>query len=123
MTDRLRLLDQDRIIQKALRLMVFAFLGLRLVYAAMVQLLPDEATYWVWSRHLAASYFDHPPMIAYLIRAGTYLLGHNELGVRFMAVLLSAGSILVMLTIARRLFRDERAVLWVGLLWLTSPLL
>jgi hypothetical protein len=123
MTDRLRDLDQSQIIQKALRLMVFAFLGLRLVYAGMVQLLPDEATYWVWSRHLAASYFDHPPMVAYIIRAGTYLLGHNELGVRFMAVLLSTGSILVMLAIARRLFRDERAVLWVGLLWLTSPLL
>src|SRR5690349_20075557 len=116
MTDRLKHLDQDQIIQKALRLMVFAFLGLRLVYAAMVQLLPDEATYWVWSRHQAASYFDHPPMVAYIIRAGTYLLGNNELGVRFLAVVLSTGTILVMLAIARRLFRDERAVLWVGLL-------
>ena len=55
MTNRLKSLDQDQIIEKALRLFVFAFVGLRLVYAGMVQLLPDEATYWVWSRRLAAS--------------------------------------------------------------------
>jgi 4-amino-4-deoxy-L-arabinose transferase-like glycosyltransferase len=115
--------DHVQAVAKVLRMLVLAFVGLRLVYAGMVQLLPDEATYWVWSRHPAAGYFDHPPMVAYLIRAGTYLLGNNELGVRLSAVLLATGSVLVMLAIARRILRDERAAMWVALIWLSSPLL
>jgi 4-amino-4-deoxy-L-arabinose transferase-like glycosyltransferase len=116
-------LDRTQSVQKLMRTFVLAFTGVASIYAAMVQLLPDEAAYWVWSRHLAASYFDHPPVVAYLIRAGTYMLGHNELGVRFGGVLLTAGTIIIMLGIARRILRSERAAMWVGLIWLSSPLL
>lgn len=31
----------------------------------------DEAYYWTWSRRLDLSYFDHPPMIAWLLRLAT----------------------------------------------------
>src|SRR5262249_32795159 len=34
----------------------------------------DEAYYWMWSRWPAPSSYDHPPMVAYLIRLGTLLL-------------------------------------------------
>jgi 4-amino-4-deoxy-L-arabinose transferase-like glycosyltransferase len=33
----------------------------------------DEAYYWMWSKHLAFGYYDHPPMVALVIRAGTDL--------------------------------------------------
>lgn len=69
-----------------------AVAGLLLLRAAMAAFLPlsaDEAYYWLWSRHLAAGYYDHPPAIAFLIRAGTLLFGDSELGVRFCGVLLS----------------------------------
>jgi hypothetical protein len=46
----------------------------------------DEAYYWMYSKYLAWGYFDHPPMIALMIRIG-YLFFHNELGVRLMVVL------------------------------------
>ncbi|MFH1731174.1 MAG: glycosyltransferase family 39 protein [Planctomycetota bacterium] len=46
----------------------------------------DEAYYWMWSRDLAAGYFDHPPMVAFFIRAGTELLGPTALGVRLASV-------------------------------------
>lgn len=42
----------------------------------------DEAYYWTWSRDLAAGYFDHPPLIAWVIRASTEVLGEGEVGVR-----------------------------------------
>lgn len=57
--------------------------------AAFLPLSADEAYYWLWSRHLAAGYYDHPPAIAFLIRIGTLLFGDNEFGVRFCGVLLS----------------------------------
>jgi 4-amino-4-deoxy-L-arabinose transferase-like glycosyltransferase len=34
---------------------------------------PDEAYYWTWSQHLRLGYFDHPPMIAWLIRLGEWI--------------------------------------------------
>ncbi len=49
----------------------------------------DEAYYWLWSRHLSAGYFDHPPAIAFVIRLGTLGFGDTPLGVRFGAFALS----------------------------------
>ncbi len=66
-----------------------ALIGLRLVMAAVLPLSADEAYYWLWSKHLAAGYYDHPPAIAFVIRFGTLLLGDSELGVRLGGVLLS----------------------------------
>jgi 4-amino-4-deoxy-L-arabinose transferase-like glycosyltransferase len=63
-----------------------------LIRAFMSALLPlsfDEAYYWRWSQNLAAGYFDHPPLIAYVIRAGTIIFGDTEFGVRFISWLLS----------------------------------
>src|SRR5690606_36310814 len=36
-------------------------------------ILPVEAYYWVWSERLQAGYFDHAPLIAWLIRPFTAL--------------------------------------------------
>ena len=108
---------------QSFRTLVALLLGVRLLYAAMVQLVPDEAFYWVWSRHLAWGYFDHPPVIAYLIWLGTHLLGSVEIGVRLAAVLMAIGAMVVTVMLARRVLREERAALWVAAMWLTSPLL
>lgn len=67
--------------------MLLAGAVLRLVFAALIPLFPDEAYYWEWSRHLASGYFDHPPGIPILVRAGTALAGTTSLGVRLGAVL------------------------------------
>jgi len=42
----------------------------------------DEIYYWLWSRHLALGYYDHPPAVAFLIRAGTALFGDTAFGAR-----------------------------------------
>ena len=51
-----------------------------LLQACYTELLDDEAYYWMYSRHLAWGYFDHPPMIAVMIKTG-YFFFRNELGV------------------------------------------
>lgn len=66
------------------------WLLLNLIQAFGTELLDDEAYYWVYSRFPDWGYFDHPPMIAILIKAG-YALFSNELGVRlFMALMNTA---------------------------------
>ena len=62
---------------------------LRLVAAALLPLSADEAYYWIWSQHLAPGYYDHPPVIAFVIRAGTLLFGATSFGVRIGGIVLS----------------------------------
>lgn len=54
----------------------------RLYLTAELQLHPDEAYYWLWSRYLDIGYFDHPPVVAYFIWIST-LFSQSELWVRF----------------------------------------
>src|SRR6266581_607000 len=57
---------------------VFSSVGLRIAYLAYdcpLDLAPDEAHYWDWSRHLDWSYYSKGPLVAYLIRLGCTLAG------------------------------------------------
>lgn len=65
-----------------------AWLLLNLVQSAGTGLLDDEAYYWVYSRFLDWGYFDHPPMVALLIKAG-YAIFPNEFGVRVLFAVMS----------------------------------
>jgi hypothetical protein len=70
-------------------LIVLALVVLRLVAAAFTPITFDEAYYWMWSKHLAGGYYDHPPMVALVIRLGTLIAGDTELGVRLVSILLA----------------------------------
>ncbi|MFM8269862.1 MAG: ArnT family glycosyltransferase [Pseudomonadota bacterium] len=48
----------------------------------------DELYYWTWSQQFSWSYFDHPPITAWVISASTSLLGNTILGIRLPAVLI-----------------------------------
>src|SRR4051812_10795362 len=87
----------------------------RVIFAAMIPVFPDETYYWDWSRQLAPGYFDHPGGIALLIRVGATILSPFGLGVSSLAVRLGAivsGWIAAMATvaIARRLAGTEAAL-------------
>lgn len=85
---------------------------LRLILAAALDLRTDEAYHWTWSREPVLSFLDHPPMVAWLIRAGTTLLGENTLGVRLPGVLAMVAMQLLLADIVRRHTTDHRAVLF-----------
>ncbi|MEO7394112.1 MAG: glycosyltransferase family 39 protein [Chitinophagaceae bacterium] len=70
------------------------WLLLGLIQSGLTELLDDEAYYWVYSRFPEWGYFDHPPMIALLIKMG-YAVFPNELGVRLLPLLLNFFSLLI----------------------------
>src|ERR1700761_2529022 len=70
-------------------LTVLALVALRLVAAFWTPITFDEAYYWMWSKALAGGYYDHPPMVALVIRAGTLIAGDTEFGVRLVSILLA----------------------------------
>jgi undecaprenyl-diphosphatase len=95
--------------------------ALRLYTISHLQLVPDEAYYWVWTRHLSLSYFDHPPLCSWLIWLSTSLLGQTEFAVRLPAALLSLASIPVLMLASRAINADKRIQYLVGNLMLLSP--
>lgn len=96
----------------ALPALVAGFTLLRLVLAAAVPLLPQEAYYWTWSRHLDWSYFDHPPLAAYGIALTTALLGNTVFGIKCAAVLWSLGWNLLWARLVLDLYGDRRIAFW-----------
>ena len=68
---------------------ILALVAVRLVCAAAIPLSFEESTYWVYSQHIGAGYFDQPPIEPILIRLSTTLFGNNEFGVRAIGVLLA----------------------------------
>lgn len=69
-----------------------SWLLLNLIQAKGTGLFDDEAYYWLYSKFPAWGYFDHPPMVAWLIKAG-YFLQHDELGTRLFIVLMGTGAL------------------------------
>ncbi|HEY2649649.1 MAG TPA: glycosyltransferase family 39 protein, partial [Puia sp.] len=62
----------------------------RVLVSASMELGNTEVYYWVFSSHLQWNYFDHPPMVAWLIRLTTINhLFHSELAVRAGAIISS----------------------------------
>jgi dolichol-phosphate mannosyltransferase len=106
-------LDRESCWRLAALAIVIYTMALRLLYAAHVELLPEETYYWNYARHLDIGYLDHPPMVAWLIRGGTALFGDNEFGVRFGALCCGAITSFFVFRLSRNVF--GRSCAWVAL--------
>lgn len=90
---------------------VLALTALRLVYAASVELAPQEAYYWQYARHLDLSYYDHPPLSAWMIAASVRLLGTSELAVRLPAIISGGALTMLLYSLGSRLASREAGAL------------
>src|SRR5262249_50949368 len=122
----------DRACRRIALGLVLASVVFHVVYLAFfcpLDLAPDEAHYWQWSRHLDWSYYSKGPLVAWLIRAacevfGPFrgsLVGSPMLAVRLPAVgchaaLLAGWYVLTVLTL-----KSHRAALAVIALAMTFP--
>lgn len=98
-------------LQKNHRLVFYGlWLLLGLIQAGLTELQDDEAYYWVYSRFLDWGYFDHPPMIAVLIKMG-YAIFPNELGVRLIPLLLN----ILSLVLIEKLINKKNPFLFYGI--------
>jgi 4-amino-4-deoxy-L-arabinose transferase-like glycosyltransferase len=81
----------------------------RLVFSTHHELVPDEAYYWEWSRHLDFCYRDKGPMVAWAIAFGTWIAGDTVFGIRWIGILLAMGTSWQLYRLARRLFDEPTA--------------
>ena len=73
---------------------------IRAMLAGSFALGNDEVYYWTYSLYPSLSYFDHPPMVAWLIRIFTFNLTFNhELFVRLAAIVAATVNIFIIYSI------------------------
>jgi 4-amino-4-deoxy-L-arabinose transferase-like glycosyltransferase len=60
---------------KPLIFLSILLIGIRLVFTGIMGIMPQDAYYDFYAQHLDLSYYDHPPMIAYVLRLFTSLFG------------------------------------------------
>ncbi|OWK47393.1 ArnT family glycosyltransferase [Fimbriiglobus ruber] len=112
--------------------LIVGFTVVNLLYlflACPVDLSPDEAHYWDWSRRLDWCYYSKGPLIALLIRGGCELLGDFAVqttgtlmpAVRAPAVLCNVLLLTAIFKLARQTFVSNRFALVVTALVLTVP--
>ena len=93
----------------------------RLCIVGFVGLGDAEAYYWTWSRHLDLSYYDHPPMVSWMIAATTALGGDSPFFVRLGPVLLFAGTTFFVWKLACEVSGSRRAGLVALLMFQLTP--
>jgi dolichol-phosphate mannosyltransferase len=106
---------EDGKCRKALFVLLAVTAIFRLFYIQAVELAPDEAYYWTWSRNLQWGYYDHPPLVGFLIWIGTAIAGSGEFGVRFMWVGIGFLLTVVLYATGKRMF-GARAGFYAALL-------
>src|SRR3954462_8170568 len=105
-----------------------------LAYLALdcpLDLAPDEAHYWDWSRHLDWSYYSKGPLVAWLIHASCFffggwsrdLVGSELLAVRWPAIVCGSLMLAGLYGLTARIFRREALALAVVALALTLPVI
>ncbi len=86
--------------------------GVRVALAVGTDIYFDEAYYWQWAQHLAWGYYDHPPLVAWLIAA---------LGIRPAALLCGAGTVAAVWGLARDVHGSREAAWRAAALWSVVP--
>ncbi len=87
------------------RLAATAAVGLVVAAARMLPVLEDEAYYWTWSRALAVHYYDHPPVIAWMIRVAQEVLRDRFLALRAVSLTCMGVTLVAVVLTARHLAR------------------
>lgn len=80
----------------------------------------DEAYYYLWSRHLALGYLDHPAMIAYAIKAAT-VFGDSEQMIRTVNIVSFFGAATFVYLTASYLLKDKKAAFYSFFIFILSP--
>jgi 4-amino-4-deoxy-L-arabinose transferase-like glycosyltransferase len=102
--------------RRQLVLLLLGGLGLRSAIALWLPPGFDEAYYYLYTRHLDWSYFDHPLMVALTTGFGIWLTGDvSQFTIRLGSLLLYTASLLLLYRTSAHLFSQKAGVLTVSI--------
>lgn len=97
--------------------------ALRFWNLGAAELLGDESYYGLWSERLAASYYDNPAGVAWMVRASTALGGQGEAGVRWLNAALGVGAVYLAYALGARLLSWRAGLIGAAFLAVGAPFL
>jgi len=95
---------------KTLFNLVILLICIRLVFTCIMGLMPQDAYYDFYAQHLDLSYYDHPPMIAYLLRLFTSLFGKKVFVLKLADTLVTLLTLLSFYQLAKKFLSTHKAV-------------
>lgn|GEM_PF-1135036 len=101
---------------------VLAFLTMvRLFSSKTIPISGDEAYYYRWSNFLSPGYYDHPPMIAWMIAMFSYIGGATVSMVRMGSIVAALIYAIVIYMLVKDMTGSDRTAFITGLFLLTIP--
>lgn len=104
---------QNDVSIKPLVTITIVLLLIRLIILPFSGVMPQDAYYFLYSQHMALSYFDHPAGVAVMIKMGTFLFGNNPAAIKFSAYLTSLVTLFVIYYLAKNFISKKAALLFI----------
>ncbi len=83
----------------------------RLLIIIKLGLGDDEVYHWVWTKHLSLSYYDHPPLVTYIMWVLTKLFGNTIFVVHLEALLSVVLFTLILYFWAKEIYSEKEAIM------------
>jgi len=93
---------------KSIVFLCFAVIIIRVSFTGIMGLMPQDAYYYFYARHLDLSYFDHPPMIAYLLRFFTTLLGEKVFALKLADTIVTIFTVIAFYQLAKKFLGGDK---------------
>ena len=109
------------------KVILFFFLFIKLIFSIYFPLVADEAYYWIWGQNLQLSYFDHPPMVAWLSYLSVYIpFFTNEIKLRLIFYFIGISTFFIYLDIFKSLInkdeKNEKTLIYFIIIYNLMPL-
>ena len=107
---------------KAEHYLIITLIIITILQAIFTPVIGDEAYYWMYAQQLDTGYFDHPPMVAWLIALGNIVFSSN-FGLRICSIILSIAAYYLLWTLIPKKAKDHpKAILLYLLLVIAIPI-
>ena len=101
---------------KSLVILCFLIIGIRFIFTGIMGIMPQDAYYYFYARHLDLSYYDHPPMIAYLLRLFTGIFGKKVFVLKLADTTVTLLTVIAFYYLAKKFLSENKALLATALL-------
>jgi 4-amino-4-deoxy-L-arabinose transferase-like glycosyltransferase len=93
---------------KSIVVLCLVVIMIRFIFTGIMGLMPQDAYYDFYARHLALSYYDHPPMIAYLLRFFTGIFGEKVFVLKLADTIATVFTVIAFYLLAKKFLGGDK---------------
>ena len=95
---------------KSLVILSCLLIGIRFLFTGVMGIMPQDAYYDFYAQHLDLSYYDHPPLIAYLLRFFTSLFGKKVFVLKLADTSVTLLTVIAFYQLAKKFLSGQKAL-------------